>query len=381
MSIAEGMEKKLSYVAESTYGETPGSPSMKSLRINEGENLSKTPETAVSNEIDGDPQIKNERHLYSEVTGDIPMPFCFLDADDILEALFGGTWSSTSPVNGTTISAASPGNTIDDSGSGFGDFKVGDWITTTGFTNSENNGTFLVTAAAAGSLTVDATLVTEAAGASVTVTRHKRLEIGSTKRSFTVEREYTDIARFRRMTGVVFRSLQASFSPRQEAVLTFGAIAKDAEPSGTTLGTPSAPSSNLPIAGIDVSAISVNGTAISKVTAIELNIDRGGKGLEALGSKTPIQIALGRVNVTAKLSLYYEDDTYTALFNAETEFQVSWSVTDLSGNKYHFTMDRFKASAESIDGGIEDPLVQALDGRALKHTDNGSIYVVAVAAP
>lgn len=381
MSFAEGMEKRLSYVEEINYGETPGSPSMKSLRINDGENLNKSVETYVSNEIDGDPQIKDERHLYSEVTGDIPMPFCFQDVDDFLEAVFGGTWTSTAPVNGITISAAATGSTIADSANGFGDFKAGDYITTSGFATSANNGTFLVTAASAASLTVDATLVDEAAGASVTVTRNKRLEIGSTKRSYTIERHYSDIDKYRCMSGVVLRSLQASFSPRQEAVLTFGAIGKDQPPAAVTLGAPSDPTSNKPIAGIDVSAITVDGASIAKVTSIELNIDRGGKGLEALGSKTPIAVALGRVNVTANLSLYYEDDTFTDKFLNETEFKVAWSITDLAGNTYHFTMDRLKASSETIDGGIEDPLIQGLDCRALKHADNGSIYVVAVPAP
>jgi hypothetical protein len=381
MSFAEGMEKRLSYVLETAYGEIPGSPAMKSLRINDGENLNKSVETAVSNEIDGDPQIKDERHLYSEVTGDIPMPFCFADVDDFMEATFGGTWSATAPVTGSSISVTASSSTIADANNGFGEFKGGDWITTSGFSNSENNGTFLVDNASAGALTVDGTLVDEAAGSSVTVTRNKRLEIGSTKRSFTIERHYSDIDTYRHMKGVVLRSLQASFSPRQEAVLTFGAIGKDQPPAAATLGVPSDPTSNRPIAGIDVSAITVDGTDIAKVTSIELNIDRGGKGLEALGSKTPVAVALGRVNVTAKLSLYYEDDEFTNKFLNEAEFKVAWSVTDLSGNKYHFTMDRLKASAENIDGGIEDPLIQGLDCRALKHADNGSIYVVAVPAP
>lgn len=380
MSFAEGMEKRLSYVLETTYGEIPGSPAMKCLRINDGENLNKSVETAVSNEIDGDPQIKDERHLYSEVTGDIPMPFCFGDVDDFMEATFGGTWTSTAPVTGSSISVIAASGTIADASNGFGEFKGGDWITTSGFSESANNGTFLVNTASAGALTVDGTLVDESAGTSVTVTRNKRLEIGSTKRSFTIERHYSDIDKYRHMKGVVLKSLQASFSPRQEAVLTFGAIGKDQPPAATTLGVPSDPTSNRPIAGIDVSAITVDGASIAKVTSIELNIDRGGKGLEALGSKTPISVALGRVNVTAKLSLYYEDDEFTNKFLNETEFKVAWSVTDLSGNKYHFTMDRLKASSETIDGGIEDPLTQGMECRALKHAENGSIYIVAVPA-
>jgi hypothetical protein len=72
----------------------------------------------------------------------------------------------------TTISFNATTNTINDSGSGFGSFTGNRMITVSGASTGANNRTFKVTAAAAGTLTIDpSTPVTqESAGSSVTVT-------------------------------------------------------------------------------------------------------------------------------------------------------------------------------------------------------------------
>jgi len=71
----------------------------------------------------------------------------------------------------TTISAASADNSFNDTASGFPALlKAGDIITTSGFTDAANNGRFVVSGTPTTSkIPVTATLVTEAAGASVDV--------------------------------------------------------------------------------------------------------------------------------------------------------------------------------------------------------------------
>jgi Bacteriophage related domain of unknown function len=63
----------------------------------------------------------------------------------------------------STISAS--GSVFSDSSNGLAVFAVGDELTASGFTNPANNGSFMVTAVAAGAVTVDGTLTTETAGA------------------------------------------------------------------------------------------------------------------------------------------------------------------------------------------------------------------------
>jgi len=83
-------------------------------------------------------------------------------------------------VTDTTISAEASADgancKIKDSNSGFGSIKVSNHITTTGFANAENNGTFQVLAVSGGEIEIskDAGLVDEAAGESVTVAQGQR---------------------------------------------------------------------------------------------------------------------------------------------------------------------------------------------------------------
>lgn len=78
----------------------------------------------------------------------------------------------TTHMTGTTIAFASTGNKVTDSGSGFitGGFEVGQTLIVEDTTN--NDGQYLITAVAAGELTLDSTVkavTTEAAGTSVTL--------------------------------------------------------------------------------------------------------------------------------------------------------------------------------------------------------------------
>jgi len=78
-------------------------------------------------------------------------------------------YAGTAYLSANTISFDSTTKTITDGGSGFvtGGFNVGDEITVTGSTS--NDGTYTVSAASAGSLTVSEALQDEGAGATITI--------------------------------------------------------------------------------------------------------------------------------------------------------------------------------------------------------------------
>lgn len=82
------------------------------------------------------------------------------------------TWPLTAASvekTASTISFDSATKTIADSANGLGFILPGDLIRVSGAANANNNKTFSVVTAAAGSVTVTETIVTEAAGASVTI--------------------------------------------------------------------------------------------------------------------------------------------------------------------------------------------------------------------
>lgn len=152
---------------EASWGETPSSPVMQSLRFT-GESLAFAKQTVVSDTIRTD-RMRDQIALVGWNTqGELNFELEFFDYDDLLSGALFANWVGAFSKTGTTIAATS--TTITDSGNGFGSVPVNSYIWVTGFATASLNRRYRVTAATAGALTVSpAPATTEAASASVTV--------------------------------------------------------------------------------------------------------------------------------------------------------------------------------------------------------------------
>lgn len=107
MAFAQGSRSQLTYVAESTFNTTPGSPAMATLPIN-SHTLSLQKEVVTSGEIRSDRQVNVSRHGNKSVAGDITVEFRPDDYDELLEgALFGDFGSANELRLGTTFKSFS----------------------------------------------------------------------------------------------------------------------------------------------------------------------------------------------------------------------------------------------------------------------------------
>ncbi|GAB6842378.1 hypothetical protein HNR00_003586 [Methylorubrum rhodinum] len=101
MSIANGSDRRIAYVAEATWGVTPATPSFKTLRsTGGGPGINKT--TATSNEIYADRNVRNEILLGLDAAGAYNFEMAYNTFDDIFEAALFGTWTSNVLKNGST---------------------------------------------------------------------------------------------------------------------------------------------------------------------------------------------------------------------------------------------------------------------------------------
>lgn len=103
MAFAQGSRSRLTYILESVFNTTPGSPAMVTLPIN-SHTMSLQKTAIESAEIRSDRQVNVSRHGQKSVTGDIEVEFRPLDYDELLEgALFGDFDSSNELRLGTTF--------------------------------------------------------------------------------------------------------------------------------------------------------------------------------------------------------------------------------------------------------------------------------------
>lgn len=102
MAFASGSQHGLSFVAETTYGSTPGTPTMKILR-NTSVGLKVSKQTFASQEIREDRQIRDVRHGTKMVSGPVGFELSYGDFDTILESALFGTWTTNVLKVGTTL--------------------------------------------------------------------------------------------------------------------------------------------------------------------------------------------------------------------------------------------------------------------------------------
>ena len=93
MAIANGAQHSLHYVAETTYGTTPSTPSFTPLP-HTGTTLAVTKDAIESETIKGDRQVDDFRHGNKSVSGDVTSELEYGAFDDILEAVLCGTWAT-----------------------------------------------------------------------------------------------------------------------------------------------------------------------------------------------------------------------------------------------------------------------------------------------
>lgn len=99
--MADSNRHALSYIAESTYGTTPATPTLQQLR-NTGCTLAITKDAVLSDEARSDRQIAELRHGNRQCGGEISGELSYGTYDDLLEAVLGGTWTSDVLKAGTT---------------------------------------------------------------------------------------------------------------------------------------------------------------------------------------------------------------------------------------------------------------------------------------
>lgn len=179
------------------------------------------------------------------------------------------------------------------------------------------------------------------------------LKAGTTRRSFTIERFFSDITRYRRAVGCEFNSFSLECPASGIVTGTFGVIGMDDTGAGTAIASSSYtadPNENVmdSLSG----SITVGGSAVSCITSIKLTLENGIENLPVVGETTRIRGAAGRSIVTGELTAFYQDDTLLDAFEDETEVAIVFTLTDGVAT-YTFTLPKVKFTGGKPEVGGE----------------------------
>lgn len=389
MPIATGINKSVVFKEESTWGvAASGASGGKTLRrVTSSFNLEK--ETYESGEIRTDYQVQDFRHGVRSVTGSVSGELSPGTYTDFFGAILARDFTAGASATGLSVTVGGSGPTYTltrDTGSFLSaGFKIGDVVRlTAGAFNANNlNKNLLVTNVTALALTVlplnGYTLTAEGpiASATVAVAGKKTFAptTGHTDKSFTVEEFYGDISQSEVFTGNKVNTAGLSLPSTGLVTCDFGFLGKDLAATGTSayFSSPTAQGTSGIFAAVN-GALLVNGVAVALLTGLNININRNLQSATVIGSNSIADIFEGRIMVDGDFSAYFQDGTFRAMFNDETEVSLVVAMTTTGAKDSDFvsiTLPRIKVNSDGKDDG-EQGITSSHSFMALSNSAGGS---------
>ena len=388
MALATGVNKKVAYKKETSYGVVPSASGAKYIRrVTSTFNLNK--ENYGSNEIRTDYQVADERHGVRSVQGNISGELSPGSYADFFQSVLARDFTAGVSAAGVSYTIAASGNfwtVTRAAGSYITDgFKVGDVVRITAAGgNAANVGKNLLilglTATVATVMTLNASaLVAEGPIASATIAvigkKTYAPTTGHTDDSYTFEEWYSDIAQSEVTTGNKVNTAGISLPATGLSTCQFGFMGKDLAQTGTSqyFSNPASASSTGIFAAVN-GALVINGTPIAVLTGLNININRGMQNATVVGSNTIADTFEGRIQVDGDFSSYFQDATVRDMFNNETEISIVAALTtsnDKAADFISITLPRVKVNSNTRNDG-ETGITAQNSFKALLNTAGGS---------
>ena len=380
MPFSQGSRSGLSYVTESTFGVTPGTPALVQLPYNT-HSLEMTKDRVSGNEIQPDRMLRVDRHGNRQAGGDIVVDLRKADFDPFLESAFMSAFADSATIATLTAASAAGVATLTFTAQPTPPFPVGSAITVAGITPSGFNGTFTVTACTTTSVSyANGTAGPQTVAGTI---KNRALKVGTTPKSFSIEDAAADISQFRLFTGMTVNTLAVSIKPNSMIAATFSMVGKDMVISGTSVDpAKTASSTNQPFdAYSGAMAIGNAGAALSSVaiiTGIDFSITNALAPTFVIGSDSTPQLEYGMATVEGTITAYFEDASLINRFVNETTSAFQVTVNDPSGaSNYTFHFPRVKINGASVPVDGPTSRIVTLPFVALYDTvENSNIEII-----
>ena len=392
MSFADSNRVALRYVAESVWGTTPSTPTMQNLNLT-SESFKSNINTVTSETLRSDRNVSDITTVGGGASGDMGFELRYGDLDDFIEAALGGTWTEVrASANVATITVSA--NVIQCDSSIMNSVVVDQMLRISTASTTANNGDYLVTAVSTTGGTARIYVNNASSGSAAAFTSEifdannglvqgKILRNGTTNRSFTIEKEFSDVSSFAQYAGMRVGGMTLNFE--SQAILTgsFNFTGKGQSISSATIASAvtAAGSNDVMNASGNVVRVWEGSDAITGVAFQSLSIELTNNPREQakIGSSDLAGVGLGRCEITGSLSAYFENNALITKFQNNTQTSLRFQVQDGDGNSYVFSVPNAKYTDFTVAaGGPNNDIVQ--DGSWGAILDSGGTYAIQIDA-
>lgn len=346
------------YIAEATLGVTPAAALTKMNVVSSS--IDANISTTVSNQINPNRSESDLVQTEGTTSGEIGIEWQYAAYDPFVESALGGTFSTAVAYTAATISASSTDNSLNDSATSFSTANIlpGHWIVATGFTgaNIANNGIPMrvVSVTTAKIVVSGVTLVTDAAGESVTI-KGKSVRNGTTRKSFTIEKEFSDLTTtFVAHKGMVVNTLNLNAAVGSIVTGSIGFNGTTTTYGTATVGTGAevaATSKEVFSPVSSIGSIYELGTAlVGTIRSINLTTTNNTRNNQVLGALYPTNINLGTIGITGTMEAYFNNTALLTKFINATATSLAFWFDDADGNHFVVDMPQVKFNTGTLSG-------------------------------
>ena len=376
-SIAAGSLTELGYIAEVSFGSTPVSSAFQRIRdVSFSVNLQK--EAYQSEERRSDRMRQDVRHGYRSVTGDIVGEFSQQSWDDFIEAIMGGTWATGASAPFTSVASNSDTNRITVGSAHFPTLgvRVGYvfGITATPAVAGLTDRFFTALSVGVSTIEVEPGTIGTTATASATISvAGRKVAIGNTYRSFTIERWLTDRSLYQQFRGVRLNQMTISIPASGLVSVTFSVIGQDGTGFSSTsvASTYTAAPQTTPFAAVN-GELYEGGAVLGLVTAAELTVNNNMAGPQVVGANVTPDLLFGRfADVSGTITILFTNADMHNKFVNETESTLILRLQnkDLLDSTTEFVtlvLPRIKYSGGDVDDSPDTGITVTMPFVALK---------------
>ena len=384
MSFQPGTSNRtaIRLVAETNFNETPANPAFKSVRYT-GESVAFNRRSVTSNEIRDDRMTSDLVAVGADVGGDINIELSYESFDDIIAAALCSSWSA--PVGGVSTMKNGVERKSFTLQKHFQDLAIPIFQSFSGCRIGGLTLDFQTAQILTGKFSVMGCTALNStaqfAGASVAYPGDGNTPMNAVTNLSQIEKnggQLTGITVTDGGTG--YTDVTVNFTggggsgATAEAVLNAGVIT-DIVITNPGSGYTAAPTVVITDAGAGVDATAtavIGGPMPAKIKSMSMELNNNLRGQEAVGHLGYIGIALGRLEITGNIELYFEDANEYQTFLDNDDFKFSFVVQDVDGNSYKFIFPRVKYEEGTIlSGGLDQDLMVNGKWRALadEYTD------------
>lgn len=381
---------RYSYKPEATYGVPVTASACYGLRTN-SDSLNYALNYKQSNNLNPNRVLRDNILTGADASGSIPFDMVYGEYDWFLSAVLQGNWSvygtngvgsaftATFAANKVTAGSAPNGN------SAFTNLSKGQWIKIAGSSNDAHNIWVQVSKSVdptGTEVTFEGTPFTGqtgSGGAAVTISA-SRLVNGTTLKSASIERYFSDDNKFKIYRGMIPNVFNLNFTTEEILTGSFDFIGKDAAmPGATSLHATVTDSLNSRTMNATSGLTNMLeggaslGTYFNSLTLSYNNNNRAKKAIGVMGNFAQGQ---GQIDLKLSGSLYFKDETiYNKMVNS-TDTDFSFRINDPLLNGYVFTIPagNYTSYSDPVQGKNNDVMCDF----EITAKDNGSSQVLII---